>query len=43
MEAVRNLNEQRPVIWEEFPMGHEVCPPELGLIKAWLGQQLLEA
>ena len=39
-EQVLALNPQRPVIWEEFPMGHEVCPPELGLIKSWLHAHL---
>ncbi|MBL90525.1 MAG: carboxylesterase [Myxococcales bacterium] len=42
MEAVTALNPQRPVIWEEFPMGHEVCPPELGVIKAWLHARLVK-
>ena len=41
MEAVHQLNPERPLIWEEFPMGHEVCPPELGLIKAWLKKRLV--
>jgi len=40
MEAVKAQNAQRPIIWEDFPMGHEVCPPELGLIKEWLHQRL---
>ena len=40
MEAVRAQNPQRPVIWEEFPMGHEVCPAELGAIKQWLYERL---
>ncbi|HEX6740008.1 MAG TPA: carboxylesterase, partial [Vicinamibacteria bacterium] len=29
----------RPVALEEFAMGHEVCPEEIGLVRDWLGQR----
>jgi phospholipase/carboxylesterase len=29
----------RPGEWHEFPMGHEVCPEEIQVIRRWLGQR----
>ncbi len=29
-----------PVVWQEFPMGHEVCPAQLAAISRWLQQRL---
>jgi phospholipase/carboxylesterase len=30
------------VQWQEYPMQHEVCPEELGLIGKWLGEVLAD-
>lgn len=35
-EAVRALNESRPMVWREYSMGHEVCPQEISDIGQWL-------
>jgi phospholipase/carboxylesterase len=29
----------RPADWHEFPMGHEVCPEEIQVIRRWLGER----
>jgi phospholipase/carboxylesterase len=34
---LRRLPEGRPEAeWHQFPMGHEVCPPEIDVIRRWL-------
>lgn len=30
----------RDVRWRDYPMGHEVCPPQIRDIAAWLGERL---
>ena len=32
--------EARDARWLEYPMGHEVCPPQIDDIGAWLREQL---
>jgi phospholipase/carboxylesterase len=27
---------ERPAEWQEFPIGHEVSEPEIGVIRDWL-------
>ena len=33
----------QPVHWRDYPMGHEVCAPELADLQAWLLQRLAPA
>lgn len=35
-DQVKALDPTRPVEWHDYPMGHEVCPEELGVIGKWL-------
>jgi phospholipase/carboxylesterase len=30
----------RSIRWESYPMGHEVCPPQIADIRSWLHEQL---
>jgi phospholipase/carboxylesterase len=32
----------RPVALQEFPMGHEVCPEEVALVREWLHQRFAD-
>jgi phospholipase/carboxylesterase len=32
----------RPVAFEEFAMGHEVCAEEITLVRDWLGQRFAD-
>jgi phospholipase/carboxylesterase len=36
----RFQHSKRPTRWESYPMGHEVCPPEIAHIRAWLHERL---
>lgn len=38
-ELVRKASTSRSIAWQEYPMGHEVCPEELGKIALWLRQR----
>ena len=42
-DRVQALAPQRPVVWQTFPMGHEVCVPEITLIGQWLQERFLAA
>jgi phospholipase/carboxylesterase len=33
----------RPVGWQEYPMGHEVCAEEVALVRDWLHQRLADS
>jgi len=30
---------ERPTEWHDFPIGHEVSPPEIGVIRSWLAER----
>ena len=30
----------RSCTWQDYPMGHEVCGPEVELIRTWFGRSL---
>jgi len=30
----------RPAEWHQYPMGHEVSPPEIDLVRRWLHERL---
>ena len=32
--------EGRPVVWKDYPMAHEVCPEQIGDVRAWLRDRL---
>ncbi|MCG8557835.1 MAG: hypothetical protein MJD61_21510 [Proteobacteria bacterium] len=38
-DAAGQLDPSRPIEWHEFPMGHEVCPDEIGVIKRRLHER----
>lgn len=33
-------SERRPLEWHDYPMQHEVCPPEIEQVAGWLSQRL---
>ena len=35
--------QDRPSRWEEYPMGHEVCPEQIGQVAQWLQERFEEA
>jgi phospholipase/carboxylesterase len=38
-DRVEALSPDRPVEWHEFPMGHEVCPEEIEVVRRWLAER----
>lgn len=39
-ELADRLDDGRSLEWHDFPMGHEVCEPELAVIGAWIRARL---
>ncbi|MCB9704770.1 MAG: alpha/beta hydrolase [Myxococcales bacterium] len=39
-DQVRALPGEREVEWHEYPIGHEVSPPELAAVAAWLQRRI---
>lgn len=42
-ETMRDQASSRAIEWHEFPMGHEVCPQEIGVIARWLGERFADS
>lgn len=38
-EALQEWSPERPALWQDYAMEHEVCPPQISAIAGWLAER----